>query len=174
MLGITESASQQHIHRARRRITNAGNNTDVDQAAARRIVEAFVTAAASGRTEQLIALLTDDATGLSDSAGLGLGLAETLIRFTTPRRLAEAMRAFKPSPAKRRLVGGSPSIHAVVVNGCPAMLAALDDRVLGVTVLEVRDDRIAGVRGITDPRRLDRLAGEWRRRAREAPLIGAW
>ncbi|MFI6217981.1 sigma-70 family RNA polymerase sigma factor [Nocardia brasiliensis] len=174
ILGITESASQQHTHRARRRIAVARNSTDFDPAAARRIVEAFIVAASSGRTEQLIALLTADATGVSDGAGLGLGLAAKLIRYSTPQRLADALRAFKPTPAKRTLVGGSPSIHAVLVNGCPAMLVTLDNQVLGVTILEVRDDKIASVRGITGPDRLARLTEQWQRHEHGVPLIESW
>jgi hypothetical protein len=81
---------------------------------------------------------------------------------------------FKPSPAKRRLAGGSPSIHAVVVNGCPAMLATLGDRVVGVVVLEIRDDKIAGVRGIAAPDRLGRLTEEWQRQGHPVPVIESW
>lgn len=172
ILGVTESASQQHAHRARRRIANAGSGTDVDQASARRIVQAFVDAASSGRTERLIALLTDDATGVSDGFG---GLADKLIRYATPERIANVVRAgFKPSPAKHRLAGGSPSIHAAVVSGCPAMLFALDDRILGVAILEIRDDKIAGMRNISAPARLGRLTEEWQRRKHDAPLIESW
>lgn len=62
MLGITESASQQHLHRARRRVTAARRRGgEVDPESARRIVEEFLAAAFSGRTERLVALLTDDA-----------------------------------------------------------------------------------------------------------------
>jgi RNA polymerase sigma-70 factor (ECF subfamily) len=171
ILGITESGSQQHAHRARRRITAAGNGTDIDHAAARRIVEAFVDAASSGRTERLVTLLTDDATGISDGAG---GLAGKLIRYSTPEGIASAFRAgFKPSAAKRRLVGGSPSIHAGVVNGCPAIVTTLDDRVVGVVVLEIRDDKIAGVHGIASRDRLGRLTAQWQRHA-HVPLIESW
>lgn len=172
ILGITESASQQHNHRARRRITAARNRTDIDHASARRIVEAFVDAASSGRTERLVALLTDDATGVSDGAGK---LADKLIRFATPQRIASAMRAgFTPSAAKRRLAGGSPAIHAAVINGCPAMLATLDNRVLGITILEIRDDKIAGIRGIANPARLARLTEAWQRQPHDVPLIESW
>ncbi|WP_040812365.1 sigma-70 family RNA polymerase sigma factor [Nocardia concava] len=172
ILGITESGSQQHAHRARRRISAARNGIDLDPAAARRVVEAFVEAASSGRTERLIALLTDDATGVSDGR---LGLAEQLIRYANPRRLADALRiGLKPSAAKRELAGGSPSIHAVVVNRCPAMLVTLDDRVLGVTILELRDDKIASVRGIAAPHRLTRLTAEWQRQRHDEPLIDSW
>ncbi|MBF6243903.1 sigma-70 family RNA polymerase sigma factor [Nocardia elegans] len=173
ILDITESASQQYLHRARRRIAAAGTTTETDRATARRIVEAFVAAASSGRTEQLVALLTDDATGISD--GAGLGWAAKFIRYATPERIASAVRAgFKPTPAKRKLAGGSPAIHAAVVNGCPAMLATLDDRVVGVLILEVRDDKIAGVRGIAARQRLGRLTEEWQRQEHDLPLIESW
>jgi RNA polymerase sigma factor (sigma-70 family) len=171
ILGITESGSQQHAHRARRRIAAAGNGTDIDHAFARRIVEAFVDAASSGRTERLVALLTDDAIVISD----GAGLAQKLVRYSVPERIAAVVRAgFKPSPAKRRLAGGSPSIHAAVVNGCAAMLATLDDRVVGVVILEVRADKIAGLRSMGAPDRLGRLTEEWQRQEHDVPLIESW
>lgn len=173
MLGISESASQQHVHRARRRIGTAPRDAGIDPAAARRVVEAFVAAAASGRTERLVALLTDDATGVAD--GAGLRPARRLVRHPDPRRVAVAVRAgFTPTATKRRLAGGSPAVHAAVVNGCPAVVATLADRILGILVLELRGDRIAGVRGIATPERLARLTAEWQRREHDAPLIESW
>ncbi|MBF6435070.1 sigma-70 family RNA polymerase sigma factor [Nocardia cyriacigeorgica] len=172
ILEITESASQQHAHRGRRRIAGARTPGVVDPAAARQVVEAFVAAASSGRTDQLVALLTADATAVSDGAG---GMAATLIRYTTRERVAEAVRAgLRPTAAKRRLAGGSPSIHAAVVNGSPAMLFVVGDRVVGVAVLEVRDGEIAAVRGIAAPRRIGRLAEQWQRRTHEVPVRESW
>ncbi|ONM45934.1 RNA polymerase subunit sigma-70, partial [Nocardia donostiensis] len=166
-----ESASQQHAHRARRRIAAERHAGDIDHATARRIVEAFVDAASSGRTERLVALLTDDATAITD----GAGLAETLRYISVPEQIAAVTRAaFKPSPAKRRLVGGPLAIHAGVINGSPAMIAATDDRVVGVVVLEVRDDKIAAIFGMAAPARLGRLTEEWRRSEHEDPLIESW
>jgi RNA polymerase sigma-70 factor (ECF subfamily) len=171
ILDITESASQQHAHRARSRVAAGRVTGGVDRAAARRIVEAFVAAASSGRTERLVALLTDDATAISD----GAGLRRMWLRLPTAERIAAAVRAsFKASPAKRRLAGGSPAMHAGVVNGCPALIATLGDRVLGVVVLEVRDGRIAIVRGISDPDRLGRLTAHWRRSRHDEPLMHLW
>ncbi|NKX86390.1 sigma-70 family RNA polymerase sigma factor [Nocardia coubleae] len=172
ILGISESASQQHAHRAKRRITAARNGTGTDHAAARRIVEAFVAAASSGRTEQLVALLTADATGTSD--GLG-GTARKLVRFIGPSRLAIAMRAgFRPDTIRRHLDGRLPDFHAALVNGCPALVFTLDDRVLSVAVMEIRDDRIAGLRAIANPARLARFAQRWQRADHDSPLIEAW
>lgn len=172
ILEITESGSQQHAHRARRRITVSGNGADCDHASARPIVEAFVDAASSGRTDRLVALLTEDATAVSDGAG---GRARTLIRYAAPRRIASAVRAgFKPSAAKRKLAGGSPAIHAAVVNRCPAMLITVGDRVAGVAVLEMRGDKIAAMCSVAAPQRLGRLTQAWQDRTHEAPLIESW
>ena len=171
ILDITESASQQHAHRARRHVAAGRDVGVVDGVSARRIVEAFVDAASSGRTERLLALLTDDATAVTDAAGL----AGRSLRYSVPEQIAAVLRAgLKPTPAKRRLVGGSPSIHAAVVNGSPTMIAALDGRVVGALILEVRGDKIAGVRGLAAPARLGRLTEQWRRRDHDDPLIASW
>lgn len=172
ILDITESASQQHVHRARRRVTTERRGDDeVDPASARRIVEEFLDAATSGRTERLVAMLTDDATAVSD----GYGLARRLLRYNTRERIAAYVRAgFEPTPAKRRLAGGSPAFHIALVNGSPAILAVVDDRVVGVVAFQVTDDKVASLHGIAAGVRLARLNDAWRQHQPDAPVITAW
>ncbi|MBA9007731.1 sigma-70 family RNA polymerase sigma factor [Thermomonospora cellulosilytica] len=171
ILDITESASQQHLHRARRRVAAARRADVLDAAGTRRIVEAFLDAAASGRTERLIALLTEDATAISD----GAGLAGKLLLLPTPERVAAAARgALKPSEGKRRRVGGSPALHACVVNGSPAMIAVLDDRVVGLVVFEMREGKIASAYGMASPKRLGRLTAVWSKQEHDAPILESW
>ncbi|HEX2145905.1 MAG TPA: RNA polymerase sigma factor SigJ [Glycomyces sp.] len=171
ILDISVSASQQHALRARRHVAAERKGGEVASADARRIVEAFVDAAASGRTERLVALLTDDATAISDGAGLN----DKLMRLSAPERIAAVVRAgFKPTPAKRQFAGGSFAIYAGVVNGSPAMLAAFEDRVVGVAAIEVREGRIVTVRAIAAPARLGRISAEWRRREHGTPIIESW
>ncbi|MEU8140088.1 sigma-70 family RNA polymerase sigma factor [Streptodolium elevatio] len=172
ILDITESASQQHLHRARDRITAARRRGgEVDPASARRIVEAFLAAASSGRTERLVALLTDDVTAISD----GAGLTEKLLRYDTPQRVAAVARGgFRPSEGKRRLAGGAPAIHYALVNGTPAILSVVGDRVVGSVTFDIADGKIATVRGIAAPARLVRLTESWRRHGPGMPLIVQW
>ncbi|AVV46678.1 sigma-70 family RNA polymerase sigma factor [Streptomyces sp. ID05-04B] len=171
ILDITESASQQHVHRARRRVTAERRGDEVDPASARRIVEEFLAAATSGRTERLVAMLTDDATAVSD----GYGLARRLLRYNTRERIAAYVRSgFKPTPAKRRLAGGSPAFHIALVNGSPAVLAVVDDRVVGAVAFEVTDDKVASLHGIAAGVRLARLNEAWRQLEPDAPVITAW
>jgi RNA polymerase sigma-70 factor (ECF subfamily) len=172
ILGITESASQQHVHRARRRITaERRRGNEVDPASAYRIVEEFLAAAASGRTERLVAMLTDGVTAVSD----GAGLARRLLRYRTPERIATCVRAgFRPTEAKRRLAGGSPALHIALVNGSPAVLAVVDDRVVGTVTFDVRDGKVASLRGIAAADRLARLDQAWRRHEPDRPALGTW
>jgi len=175
ILDITESASQQHLHRARRHITAArrGSGGEVDPASARRIVEEFLAAASSGRTDRLVALLTDDATAISD--GAGTGPTATLLRYDTPQRIAAVARAgFKPTPAKRRLAGGRPAIHYALVNGNPAILFVLSDRVVGAVTFDITNSKIATVCGIASATRLVRLTEAWQQHEPDTPLITQW
>ncbi|MFB6550861.1 sigma-70 family RNA polymerase sigma factor [Streptomyces sp. NPDC056405] len=172
ILDITESASQQHIHRARIRVTTERRRGgEADPASARRVVEEFLAAATSGRTERLVALLTDDVTAVSD----GAGLARRLLRYRTRERVASFVRAgFRPTPAKRRLAGGSPAMHIARVNGTPAVLAVIEDRVVGAVAFEVSDGKVASLYGIAAADRLARLSESWRRHEPGAPVIEAW
>jgi len=171
ILDITESASQQHTHRARRRVAADRVVGEIDRAAARRVVEAFVDAASSGRTERLVALLTDDATAISD----GAGLTEKLLRYDAPQRIAAVARAgFRPTSAKRRFAGGTPAIHYALVNGAPAILFVVDGLVVGAVTFDIADGRIATVRGIAAPARLARLVEVWRQHEPDTPLVAEW
>lgn len=172
ILDITESASQQHVHRARVRVAaERRRGGEADPAAARQVVKEFLAAATSGRTERLVALLTDDVTAVSDGAGLG----KRLLRHKTRERVASYVRAgFKPTPAKRRLAGGSPAIHIALVNGSPAVLAVVDDRVVGAVAFEVSDGKVASLRGIAAADRLARLNRAWRQHEPDVPVINAW
>ncbi|MEV5534142.1 sigma-70 family RNA polymerase sigma factor [Streptomyces prunicolor] len=172
ILDITESASQQHVHRARIRVAaERRRGAEADPASARRVVEEFLAAAMSGRTERLVALLTEDVTAVSD----GYGLSKRLLRYETRERVASYVRAgFKPTQAKRRLAGGSPAMHIALVNGSPAVLAVVDDRVVGAVAFEVSDGKVASLRGIAAAGRLARLNEIWRQREPDAPVISAW
>ncbi|MEV8208032.1 sigma factor [Streptomyces sp. NPDC079189] len=172
ILDITESASQQPGHQARIRVAaERRRGGEADPASARRVVKEFLAAATSGRTERLVALLTEDVTAVSDGAGLG----KRLLRYKTRERVASYVRAgFKPTPAKRRLAGGSPAIHIALVNGSPAVLAVVDDRVVGAVAFEVSDGKVASLRGIAAADRLARLNKAWRQHEPDAPVINAW
>ncbi len=118
-----------------------------------------------------MALLTDDAVAISD----GAGIAGKVQRRSGAEKVASVVKAgYRPTPAKRKLAGGSPSIHAAVVNGSPAMVAVVGDRVMGVVALGLRDGRVAEVIGTASPDRLARFSQEWFQREPNTPVVESW
>ncbi|MEU0199358.1 MULTISPECIES: RNA polymerase sigma factor SigJ [unclassified Streptomyces] len=171
ILDITEAASQQILHRAKKHVADGKARTEVDEAAARRIVEEFLAAATSGRTEPLVRLLTQDAVSVGDGGGKVPARAKA---FEGALAVAKFMRGlFKPSKAKRALVGGSPEVYATTANGDPAIVAVVDGRVVGVTCLEVGADGIAAFRSQVNPDKLERATAQWAATDHGEPLLRA-
>ncbi|MFF4651349.1 RNA polymerase sigma factor SigJ [Streptomyces sp. NPDC001380] len=169
ILDLTEAASQQIHHRAKKHVAGGKARTEIDGATARRIVEEFLAAATSGRTEPLVRLLTQDAVSVGDGGGKVPARAKA---FEGALAVARFLRGlFKPSEAKRAHIGGAPEIHATTANGEPAVVAVVDGRVVGITCLEVTAEGIAAVRSQVNPDKLVRATGRWAAAGhREAPL----
>ncbi|MEW2510381.1 RNA polymerase sigma factor SigJ [Streptomyces sp. NPDC046870] len=169
ILDISEAASQQTLHRAKKHVADGKARIEIDEAAARRIVEEFLAAATSGRTEPLVRLLTQDAVSVGDGGGKVPARTKP---FEGALAVATFMRGlFKPGKAKRNLVGGSPGIYATTANGEPAVVAVLDGRVIGVICLEVTADGIRAFRGQANPDKLERATRHWAATDHGEPLL---
>ncbi|MFJ3923302.1 RNA polymerase sigma factor SigJ [Streptomyces sp. NPDC090022] len=161
ILDITEAASQQTYHRAKKHIAAGRTRTEIDEAAARRIVEEFLAAATSGRTEPLVRLLTQGAVAIGDGGGKVPARAKA---FEGALAVATFLRGlFKPGKAKRALVGGVPEVYAATANGGPAFVAVVDGRVIGISCLEVTEEGIAAIRSQVNPDKLVRATELWAR-----------
>ncbi|GGW58856.1 DNA-directed RNA polymerase sigma-70 factor [Streptomyces lucensis JCM 4490] len=168
MLDITEAASQQILHRAKKHVADGKARTEIDEAAARRIVEEFLIAATSGRTEPLVRLLTQDAVAVGDGGGKVPARAKA---FEGALAVAKFLRGlFKPSDAKRAYVGGAPEIHVATANGEPAIVAVVDGRVVGITCLEVTEQGIVALRSQVNPDKLVRASEQWAAADHGSPL----
>ncbi|MDF3300542.1 RNA polymerase sigma factor SigJ [Streptomyces tropicalis] len=172
ILDITETASQQILHRARKHVADGRARTEIDRDAARRIVEEFLAAATSGRTEPLVRLLTGDAVAIGDGGGKVPARAKA---FEGALAVATFMRGlFKPSRAKRALAGGSPGIWITTANGGPALVAVVDGRVVGVMCLEITAEGIAAFRNQVNPDKLARANRRWGASDHGDPLLHAF
>ncbi|MFI7708182.1 hypothetical protein [Nonomuraea sp. NPDC049480] len=61
-----------------------------------------------------------------------------------------------------------------VVNGSSAVIAVVDDRVVGLLVLGMRGGKIAFAHGMASPKRLGRLTAVWSEQEHGAPIIESW
>ncbi|MFE2992836.1 RNA polymerase sigma factor SigJ [Streptomyces sp. NPDC059262] len=166
ILDLSEASSQQIFHRAKKhvaqdraRAASGGTGIEVDQAAARRVVEEFLAAATSGETQPLIKLLTSDAIAVGDGGGKVPARARA---FEGAPAVAKFLRGlFKPAQAKRDLAGGSPDLYATTANGGPAIVAVVDGRVFGIMCLEQTREGIVAVRSQVNPDKLERATERW-------------
>ncbi|MFG3404279.1 RNA polymerase sigma-70 factor [Streptomyces sp. NPDC048142] len=172
ILDITEAAGQQIFHRAKKHIASGRARAEVDEAATRRIVEEFLTAATSGRTEPLVRLLTADAVAIGDGGGKVPARAKA---FEGALAVAKFMRGlFTPGKAKRAIAGGSAAIHITSVNGHPAIVAVVDGRLIGITCLEITADGIAALRSQVNPDKLEHANRRWAATDHGEPLFHAF
>ncbi|WP_369193046.1 RNA polymerase sigma-70 factor [Streptomyces djakartensis] len=172
ILDVSEAASQQIHHRAKKHVAAGKARAEVDEAAARKIIDEFLAAATSGRTEPLVRLLTQDAVAVGDGGGKVPARARA---FEGAAAVATFMRGlFKPSKAKRDLVGGSPDIYATTANGGPALVVVVESRVVGVMCLEIGADGIAAFRSQVNPDKLERATERWAATEHGEPLLRAF
>ena len=140
--------------------------------AATKIVEEFLTAALSGDTEPLIRLLTDDAVSVADGGGRIPARKTPIVGALGIARFLRGL--FRPTDARRAQAGGSPALHAVVVNGGPAVLVEVGERILGVLCLEATADGVAAIRSQVNPEKLERITRQWAAEGPHRPLVEIW
>lgn len=169
ILDISESASQQTYHRAKRRVAEGKARAHIDESAARRIVEEFLAAAASGRIEPLVRMLTEDAMAIGDGGGKVPARVKPFLGAEAVARLVRGL--VTPGEAKRAMVGGAAEVHAWVVNGEPAAVAVVDGRVVAIMCLEVTPEGISAVRNQVNPDKLVRATEQWAATDHGEPLM---
>jgi RNA polymerase sigma-70 factor (ECF subfamily) len=159
ILDVTEANCQQLYRRAKQHLATDRARVDVDRAAARRVVEEFLAAAAGGDTQRLVALLTGDATSIGDGGGKVAARTTPIVGGLAVARFLRGL--FRDTDARRQQVGGSPVFYADVVNEEPALVVVVDGQVAGVMCLELTADGIAAVRSQVNPDKLERFSRRW-------------
>jgi RNA polymerase sigma-70 factor (ECF subfamily) len=145
IMGRTSAACRQLASRARRQVraqTGAGR-FDVEPAAARRVAERFIAAAATGDLEALLQVLDPEVSGETDSGGMLPAPRQRIVgRDRIARTLLDWLRDWDV-----RLV-------STPVNAAPGALAYSDGTLIAVLSFDVRDGVIAHVHGVANPDKL--------------------
>ncbi|MEU4539832.1 RNA polymerase sigma factor SigJ [Streptosporangium sp. NPDC023825] len=172
VLDLTESNCQQIYRRAKQHLAADRRRVEVDAAAARKIVEEFLAAALSGRTDSLVRMLTDDAIHVGDGGGVVFSLPRPITGALAVARFLRGL--FKPTAAKWEMIGGQPVLFAAVANGVPALVLMVGDRVATVVSLDVTTDGIAAVHTQANPSKLERATRQWATYEHGEPLTDTW
>lgn len=171
-LQISEANSQQLLRRARAKVDQRPATVELDPRQAREAVERFLAAAATGKVEPLIELLTADVVSVGDGGGV---VPARLRPIVGAEQVAVFLRGlFKATPAQLALIGGAPTGYLAWINGSPALLLAIGDRVVGALSFQFAAEpghRINALRAFVNPAKLGRLDAAWTPASGEDPIL---
>ena len=152
ILGVTETSSQQLLHRARRHVADGRRRFEASPTERTRIARRFLTAARSGDLTGLQELLAEDVVSWADGGG---------------RRSAARVPVRGAARVARYLSwmsGDVPGLEILEtdVNGEPGILAIVDGVLSLAIVLDVADGRVATIRIVANPDKLGYLSAQLR------------
>ncbi|MFC4336518.1 RNA polymerase sigma-70 factor [Salininema proteolyticum] len=159
ILDISTANSQQVFSRAKRHLADAKRTAEIDRAAAEQIIEEFLRAAASGDTDALVGMLTEDAVTIGDGGGVIHAARKPVVGAARVAKLVKGL--FNPSARQLEMVGGKPDMYFSTANGGPALVVAVGERLVGVLSLAFEDGRISAIYNAVNPAKLGAFEREW-------------
>jgi len=152
-VGASATSCRQLASRARRRIQGRRRRFDADLQHGRDLTRQFVVACGTGDLEGLRRLLAEDVVVWTDGGGK--------VR-AAPRPVTGAYRSARFLLHVGQTVVGTP--REVTLNGQPGLVLIAGARVVGAVVLDISEEKIVGVRVVSNPDKL-----EWLRAQLERP-----
>jgi RNA polymerase sigma-70 factor (ECF subfamily) len=147
LLGKSEAAVRQIVHRAAERVQLERPRFDVPRDAHRRVVEKFMRAARSGQRDAIEAMLSDNVELVGDGGGKVPSFGHVL---RGAHRIANLFYA-----TDRRL-GSQLAYRMATINGEPGLLRYVNGRPESATSFVTDGKRIVGIYSVRNP---DKLAG---------------
>lgn len=149
MLGKSQEACRQIVHRARVRVRQDRPRFEVNREAHLRLLEKFIEAARTGDREQMMSLLGEDVTFTGDGGGRVPSITKVL---RGARGVARFYRGI------RKMYLGRMEYRIAEINGTPGLLRYLDGELESATSLLTDGVRILDIYVVRNPDKL-RLIG---------------
>lgn len=150
IVGKSEANCRQIVSRAKVSLQGNARPASAPTEQARRLVEHFLAATASGDVNQMLALLAEESTVLSDGGGRVKAAGRAIIG-------ADHVSRFLLGIWPRFMAGVTPRI--VNINGSPGFLVVADGQVHYALSFEITADRVQSVYIFCNPDKLRHLAG---------------
>jgi RNA polymerase sigma-70 factor (ECF subfamily) len=151
MLGRSEPACRQLVHRARLRVREGRPRFSVSRETHRRLLERFVPAMQSGDRDALMALLAEDARYVSDGGGKVPAASRPL---QGGKRVARLLHAIA------RRVGDRASYRIVDINGEPGVVRYLGGKLDAAITFLSDGRRLLEIYYVRNPDKLDGIKVE--------------
>ncbi len=145
IVGKTETASRQLIHRARERVRAEKTRFKASEQERVKLIKKFSAASAVGDKKTLLALFSDEISMLSDGGG----------KITAARKIVRGKhkiaRLFAITGAKH---GTSFKNMLATINGDPGLLTFYEEKLFAATVFEFADGKISAMYRVMNPDKL--------------------
>lgn len=145
LLGKSEAACRQMVHRASQRVQQERPRFDVSQDAHRRLLEKFMQAAQSGERSAIKALLADDVQAIGDGGGKVPSFLHVLRGADRVTNLYWALSKRWPGRVVYRIAR---------INGEPGLLRCIDGRLESAQAFVTDGERIAAIYTVRNPAKL--------------------
>jgi RNA polymerase sigma-70 factor, ECF subfamily len=150
VLQKSEAACRQMVHRARTRVREERPRFPVAAETKERLVQRFLSALEAGDQESLLAVVAEDATFISDGGG----------RVSAVRNVIQgADRVVRLLLGLERKYGEVWKHRVEWINGEPALVSRVGDRLVCTTSLETDGERVVGFYRVLNPEKLRHVAG---------------
>ena len=147
IVGKREDHCRQIAHRAATRVRAERPRVEADAAAHQRLLDSFLSAAATGDLERLEALLTEDVTIYSDGGGKAAAATKPVVG---PDRVARFMVGITSKAPE------GTTTDMVTLNGLPGAVVRVDGAVTVTVSVDVREGKVCRVFMVRNP---DKLRG---------------
>jgi RNA polymerase sigma-70 factor, ECF subfamily len=148
-MGRTAAGCRQLAARARQRIEDRRQRFDADSHHGRELTRQFVVACGTGDLGGLLDMLADDVVLWTDGGGVVRAALRPVVGpYRSSRFLLNVAKKQQGMPLE------------ITLNGQPAMVMIDGDRVIVALVLDIIGGKVAAVRVVTNPEKLERLSGE--------------
>lgn len=148
LLGKSEAACRQMVHRARERVRGERPRYSVDRATHRHLLERFLEAARRGDHDAIAELLAADARFTSDSGGKVTSVKRVLFGN---ERIARLFRGVA------RLLGERMAWRIAEINGEPGIVRELDGQLHSALCVVCDGERIVEILQVANPDKLQAL-----------------
>ena len=150
LLGKSEAACRQMVHRAAERVQQERTRFEVDKDTHRRLLEKFMLAARSGNAAQIRALLADDVRLVGDGGGKAKVFPEGLVY--------DADWVAKVYAAFGLRFGDRATWRLATINGEPGIVRYVDGQVESAQAFETDGERIVRIYAVRNPDKLAHIA----------------
>jgi RNA polymerase sigma-70 factor (ECF subfamily) len=148
IVGKTETASRQLIHRARERVKTDKPRFEANEKMREDLIRKFSAASETGDEKTLLALFADEVSMTSDGGGK-VQAARKIVRGKA--KLAHALAMFGAK------YGEHFSHKFTAINGEPGLLTFIDGKIYGATTFEFEDGKIAAMYRVMNPDKLKQI-----------------